>query len=206
MDEQLRIYLTKRPETMKFMGGYYVFPGGALEESDELSDRVINQTSIDDSFHHAHYIAAARELFEEVGVFLGGRDDGSFPLFKKHSDWEYRRLLISYEISFHELLEMEDLYLYIDSLQYFGHLTTPSSSPIRFDTRFFLAHLPEGQTPHPEENEIDDAFWIKPSDAIQAHQMKKILLSAPTVASLHAINDYQQGKPLKMPALQNFRL
>lgn len=206
MDDESRIYLTKRPETMKFMGGFYVFPGGALENSDKFSDRVILKNKMDHSFHHSHYIAAARELFEEVGVFLGGRDDGSEPLFKKKSEQEYRRQLINGSLTLKDLLYLEDLHLYLDSMQYFGHMITPESSPIRFDTRFFLAHLPKGQNPQPDELEIDEAFWITPAEAIEAYQEKRILLAPVTIASLRGIYDYQQGKPLRIGKIQNFGL
>lgn len=206
VDDEMKVFLTKRPDTMKFLGGYYVFPGGAVETVDDIHDpNLLNTFTFDTSFELSHYIAAIRELFEEVGIFLGGSKDGT-ALFKKKSDLEYRRLLVSGEISLIELLEDESLELHFHKLQYFGHFITPERSPIRFDTRFFLATLPKGQEPQPDPNEIDEAFWISPKEALELYDQGKIPMVPPTVISLKGIYDYQQGYPLKMPTIHDFKI
>jgi 8-oxo-dGTP pyrophosphatase MutT (NUDIX family) len=54
--QKLEVLLVKRTEKARFMGGVWVFPGGAVDEGDgEL----------------AHRAAAVRELEEEAGVTLG---------------------------------------------------------------------------------------------------------------------------------------
>lgn len=210
MDDMNRIYLTKRPDSMRFMGGFYVFPGGAVEGEDEIHNlHLIDYSSCEESFCHAYYIAAVRELFEEVGVFLGERKDGSFPLFKKRTDYEYRQLLIKGEITLHEILEIEDLYVNLKALQYYGHIITPEQSPIRFDTRFFLAKLPQGQTPDPDSREISDAFWVTVEEALNTYMEEKIPMAPPTVISLQGIYYHLRGEPLrmpKMPKIKNFKI
>jgi 8-oxo-dGTP pyrophosphatase MutT (NUDIX family) len=52
----LEVLLVKRTEKARFMGGVWVFPGGAVD---------------DDDGEHAHRAAAVRELSEEAGVVLG---------------------------------------------------------------------------------------------------------------------------------------
>lgn len=54
-EETLEVLLVKRTERAKFMGGVWVFPGGAVDEGDGES---------------AHRAAAARELSEEAGIRL----------------------------------------------------------------------------------------------------------------------------------------
>jgi 8-oxo-dGTP pyrophosphatase MutT (NUDIX family) len=54
-EEVLEVLLVKRTEKARFMGGVWVFPGGAVDEEDGES---------------AHRTAAARELSEEAGVAL----------------------------------------------------------------------------------------------------------------------------------------
>jgi 8-oxo-dGTP pyrophosphatase MutT (NUDIX family) len=54
-EETLDVLLVKRTEKAKFMGGVWVFPGGAVDEDDGES---------------AHRTAAARELSEEAGIVL----------------------------------------------------------------------------------------------------------------------------------------
>lgn len=199
MDQMDRVYLTKRPKTMKFLGGFYVFPGGSVEREDEdiKKDYIKNQKD-HGAFSPGHYIAAARELFEEVGILLATYDDGSFAKLNNQTEWEYRRHLLNGEISFTQILMEENLYFDFHHLTYFGHRITPKESPIRFDTRFFIAKLPTNQSPKPEQREIDDAFWMKPSDVLAAYHEGKMPLVPPTIDSLEAILSHQKGGDLMM--------
>lgn len=200
MDAKSRVYLTKRPITMKFLGGYYVFPGGSVETEDNIiASEYINNPNPSELFHPAHYIAAARELFEEVGIFLGNNKDGTAVQFTNQKQTEYRRLLINAEISFIEMLKQEGLQLNLESLTYFGYRVTPKERPYRFDTRFFLAQLPEGQSPNPDREEIDEAFWVAPEEALSEYQNGKLSMVRPTISSLRTIINYQNGGPLMMP-------
>lgn len=200
IDHMSRVYLTKRPATMKFLAGFYVFPGGAVEEGDYVVDHAYITHSIsNEPFSSAHYIAAVREIFEEVGILFGSQGDG-FPIqFQKETEQEYRRLLVNRDISFAQLLEQENIRLHLDCLRYFGHRITPKESAYRFDTRFFLAELPEGQTPKPDLNEIDKAFWIAPEEALLSYQNGNMLLAPPTVTALQTVINYQKGGALLMP-------
>lgn len=58
----LEVLLVKRTEQAKFMGGVWVFPGGAVDETDPRSLGVGDVG--------AHRAAAARELSEEAGIVL----------------------------------------------------------------------------------------------------------------------------------------
>lgn len=199
MDELSRVYLTKRPLSMKFMGGFHVFPGGAVESHDTLADvKFVNGDEARLSISLSHYIAAARELFEEVGIMLGNTIDGFPVLLPKEKIKKYRNELLNGEIPFIRVLEQEKLYFDLHCLTYFGQIITPEISPIRFDTRFFLAKLPQGQTPEPDRNEIDRAMWIKPEEALTAFENKQIKLAPPTILTLRAIIDYQSSGVLKM--------
>ncbi|MEH7308703.1 NUDIX hydrolase [Neobacillus drentensis] len=203
LDHSSRVYLTKRPKTMKFFGGFYVFPGGAVEKGDYALDFEYIKNGIrNESFDAAYYVAAARELFEEVGVLLGSTDDGSDLQLNKGTAIEYRRLLLDGEISFLQLLKQEGLHLNLDNITFFGHLVTPKEKPIRFDTRFFITQLPNGQYPNPDVNEVDEANWFSPQDALSAYQSGKISLAPPTIIALRTIMNSQNGTTLMMPDLQ----
>lgn len=199
MDDSNKVYLTKRPTTMKFMGGYHVFPGGAVEEFDQkVNLEHIDTTSINNSLNIAYYIAAARELFEEVGILLGQKANGEtihLPIDKKES---YRKALLNEEITFNDLLEQEMLYLDLHCLNYFGQIITPRRNPIRFDTRFFLTKLPQGQVPDPDKFEIAEALWISPDQALASYQSGEIRLAPPTILSLKSVLKFQQGGALEM--------
>jgi 8-oxo-dGTP pyrophosphatase MutT (NUDIX family) len=199
MDHESRVYLTKRPLTMKFMGGFHVFPGGAVEKADYVknSKYIINNVH-DHSVSLANYIAAARELFEEIGILLGNKLNGSPPYLSNKQVTNYRRMLIEGEISFTHVLEEVELYFDLQCLTYFGQIITPEEMPIRFDTRFFLAELPKGQNPDPDQREIDEGLWITPDDALKANLNKEIKLAPPTIISLQTIIKFQNGGDLMM--------
>ncbi|QHS22385.1 NUDIX domain-containing protein [Virgibacillus sp. MSP4-1] len=193
-----KVYLTKRPETMKFLGGYYVFPGGAVERDDEPDEHESFAEFQQQSFSFAHYIAAARELFEEVGVLLAKSGNAELT-FKEHSKDDYRSLLVNNRISFREMLKKENFKFDSSALHYFGRRITPQSSPIRFDTRFFIADLPTHQAPSPDWNEIDHAFWSTPEEALNDFEKGTLKLVPPTITSLQTLTHYNNGGPLRMP-------
>ena len=82
-DGSFEILLTRRPAEMRFLGGYYVFPGGTVHR-DDYSSLVLARCrglsgeearKILGSRHEpeealGHWVAVVRELFEEVGVLL----------------------------------------------------------------------------------------------------------------------------------------
>src|SRR5437879_356640 len=68
----LEVFLVRRAESLRFMGGFHAFPGGKVGPPDrELAQHWPNLSS--------QAVAAIRELFEETGVLLARRPDGSFP-------------------------------------------------------------------------------------------------------------------------------
>src|SRR6478672_4283877 len=76
------VLLTRRPESMAFMGGTYVFPGGALDEADSSDAMAVRSTlerpaalerlgeEIDASAALGLFCCALRELYEEAGLLL----------------------------------------------------------------------------------------------------------------------------------------
>jgi 8-oxo-dGTP pyrophosphatase MutT (NUDIX family) len=202
MNECSKVYLTRRPVTMKFFGGYWVFPGGAIDKTDYLShEEYIHCGDTQPAFHPAYYVAAARELFEEAGVLLVCNEAKEPLSLEQQKRNEYRQLLLSGEISFFEMLKKEKLHLFLDRFTFFGQLITPEESSIRFDTRFFLAKLPKGQSPQPDLHEVDDALWFSPEEALAENQKGNIPLGPPTILALKTIMDSEKGKPLMMPDL-----
>src|ERR1043166_429250 len=73
--------MTLRPQRLEFLGGYLVFPGGAVEEQDSSERMLALCRGLAASEAHAilggelraeaalgHWVAAVRELFEEAGI------------------------------------------------------------------------------------------------------------------------------------------
>src|SRR6185436_10281556 len=79
-----------------------------------------------------------------------------------------------------ELQEEANVYLTIGDLQPFAHWVTPEIEIRRYDTRFFIARMPEGQTAKHDESETVALEWLPPQEAIARFQRKELLLPPPT--------------------------
>ena len=81
----MEVFMLRRNLNSDFVGGAYVFPGGAVDEADRHSDlerictgrtdaAASEQLGID-SGGLAYWVAAVRECFEEAGVLLAVPED-----------------------------------------------------------------------------------------------------------------------------------
>jgi 8-oxo-dGTP pyrophosphatase MutT (NUDIX family) len=137
----LEVLLVKRTEAARFMGGVWVFPGGAVDERDGQA---------------AHRAAAVREVQEEAGIALGDPQ---------------------------ELVE-------------FSRWITPAEVAVRFDTRFYLAELPEGQEPRVDGQECVALDWFTPEGALVAFERQEIALVFPTIKHLEQLRPFASAEEL----------
>jgi 8-oxo-dGTP pyrophosphatase MutT (NUDIX family) len=107
--------------------------------------------------------AAVRELFEEVGILLARRHDGSFA---RERDCERLRAALAGGASFPATLAACELSPAFDRLTPLSRWITPEPLRRRFDTRFYLARRPVGQTLHLQPGEVENVIWISPSRAL----------------------------------------
>jgi 8-oxo-dGTP pyrophosphatase MutT (NUDIX family) len=127
-------------------------------------------------------------------VFPGGRvDDGDRPAagaqlpratFRDLSDADeaaYRAAGVR------ELQEEANVRITINDLQPFAHWVTPEIEIRRFDTRFFLARMPEGQTAKHDESETTAFEWLSPAEAIDRFNRRELLLPPPTYTSIRQL-------------------
>ncbi|HVL64825.1 MAG TPA: MBL fold metallo-hydrolase [Actinomycetota bacterium] len=181
----LEVLLTKRPSTMRFMGGAIVFPGGAVAASDldarweRLSpvDRTAAAAALgitDGTAALAHYVCALREAFEEVG-FPPGSEAPRRP--HRHSTAG----------SFLEQCLALDVRLDTDRLVPAGRWVTPPGSPVRFDARFFLVPAPDGWEPVPEPGEVADCRWSTPAAALEELGGGSAVMAPPTIEMLQRL-------------------
>ncbi len=124
------VLLVKRNPEQRFMGGAWVFPGGAKHGEDA-----------------DHAATARRELNEEAGVELS-----------------------------------EDA-----ELVPFSRWITPAEVKVRFDTWFFAAEASAGMEPTADGAECVDARWLRPADALAAHERDELLLVFPTIKHLELL-------------------
>ncbi len=217
-DAYFEVLLIKRSETMKFLGGFHAFPGGKIKDDDysernlkRCRGRNINQAynillNQKTSFKEkkialSFWIAAIREVFEEVGILIAYKDDKLID-FSNESEisryQEYRDKLIKNEISMLEIMETEDLFYAVDKLHYFRHFITPPLAPMRFDTRFFLTKLPNAQQRiEPDYKEIVDYEWLTPKNSLKKYRKKEIKIIPPQYACLRGLMNKNQIRELE---------
>ncbi len=200
------VFLTRRPDDMAFLGGMYCFPGGAVRKEDH-SDAMVRRCyglpagaarkiaggRFAPPVALGFWIAAMRELFEEVGILLAVGENGQrialdpkckSRLAEKHA------LLLSGSLSFQSVLESERLLCDAGSLAYFSYWQTPPESPMRFDTRFFVAALPEDQTPLSTSYEVAHSLWLTPDRALELFARNELPIIFPTFTSLRTLADF----------------
>jgi 8-oxo-dGTP pyrophosphatase MutT (NUDIX family) len=184
------VFLVRRSDSIAFMGGAHVFPGGRVDAADHIEDidavsdgmtaAVARMPDVSAGVAVACHVAALRELFEEAGVLLAR------PLAETAAARlaDYRRDLLAGTVTFPDIIRRERLRLALDELAYFAHWVTPEIETRRFDTRFFLARAPEGQTPVHDDGETSHSEWLAPLAAIERCRDGGISLPPPTWTTL----------------------
>jgi len=171
-DDPWELLMVRRPGGADFAPGAYVFPGGTVHGDD---------LSLGDELR----AAAVRELFEEVGILLahGARD----------AECAKVRDLVQAGASFGDALGRVGLTPAFDELVLFARWVTPAQLRRRFDARFYLARMPEGQSVRPQEGEVTDWVWISPRRALSNPDITLVyatravlesVVDAPDVATL----------------------
>lgn len=200
-DDGLEVFMLRRNLKSDFVGGAYVFPGGAVDPPDRgldlerwcrgRSDAEASQRLGIVEGGLAFWVAAIRESFEESGVLLAYDTDGDLVRLDDPATAErfvaHRRAVDQGERSLVSVCEEEDLTLAVDTMWYFGHWITPEGAPRRYDTRFFLAAAPPAQTPLHDDREVIANLWIRPADALARYAAGELAMLPPTLASLRAI-------------------
>jgi hypothetical protein len=98
--------------------------------------------------------------------------------------------LLDRSASMAEVLARNGLVLRADLLRPWAHWVTPEIEPKRFDTRFFVAALPEGQEPVHYRGESDHSEWVAPRDAVERHARGELGMLPPTVFTLAELAAY----------------
>jgi hypothetical protein len=58
---------------------------------------------------------------------------------------------------------------------------------MRFDTRFYLAVLPEGQVPLERSEEVAESVWLKPAEGLERAQAGLMAIIPPTLTTLRTL-------------------
>jgi glyoxylase-like metal-dependent hydrolase (beta-lactamase superfamily II)/8-oxo-dGTP pyrophosphatase MutT (NUDIX family) len=189
----LEALLTQRPSTMVFAPDMYVFPGGRVDTADADPSLVVRSArspaeaadvlggDLDPDVALAAHHAAIRELFEEAGVLLAETSASEAELAAGRS------ALLSGTTTLAELADRCDLRTRTDLLVPLSRWVTPPMLPRRFDTRFFVALLPDGVEPSFEGGEVVAHTWLRPAEALDAMARGDISMWLPTSTTLQQL-------------------
>jgi 8-oxo-dGTP pyrophosphatase MutT (NUDIX family) len=141
----LEVLAGRRPMTVRFMPGVYVFPGGAVDAEDYRSWHVEDGVDSLPPRLVRCARAALRETWEEAGVLFGR------PAGHKLSPGHGSPVAAAYAAA--------GAVAAIDRLRYVGRAITPVRVFRRFNTRFFLGDAGDViGDPHPSD-ELEDVRW-----------------------------------------------
>lgn len=200
----VEVFMMRRTLNAAFVGGFYVFPGGAVDAADrapEVEASCIGLTDADASEQLsipsgglAFWVAAVRECFEEAGVLLAAGPDGQLVHFaddrSEHRFEAYRRVVHSGERRLIDICADEGLRLAVGDIEYVSHWITPAGEPRRFDTRFFVARAPVGQEPLHDDHETIASLWVRPVDALARQQVGELQMITPTISQLEYLSPF----------------
>ena len=148
-DRGLEVLLVQRNPASRFMGGAWVFPGGAVDAADGEGEAALRA-------------AGVREVAEEAGIAIA--DAGELVPFSR---W-----------------------------------ITPEEAKIRFDTWFFLSHVPDETSPQIDGGECVDWRWSTPQGALEAHAAGELMLVFPTIKHLEQLAAFPHANALVEHARQ----
>jgi 8-oxo-dGTP pyrophosphatase MutT (NUDIX family) len=158
-------YLQRRPRSMGFAAGLWVFPGGRVDDADR--DPAVDGSwdgpppaawaarlglPVDDA--RGHVVAACRETLEEAGLLLAEPQPDPGELAGA------RRDLLAGTRGFAELLAGLGVRLDTGRLRYWAWWVTPEVETRRYDTRFFLAGLPAAAAAAAHPAEAERERWL----------------------------------------------
>jgi len=205
----LQVLMLRRNAHSEFVADYWMFPGGALDDQDGHSDAdslspTLSQKEanlclrIDDGARN-YWIAALRETFEEAFVLLASSRENGQPVDLRDtavaSRFEAHRTAVERgERTFFEILRDENLVLDVDAMHYIARWITPQGPPRRYDTRFFLAAMPQHQTATHDNREAVHSEWIRPTDALQRFTEGESLMLPPTRGVLQVLSAFDNSQ------------
>ncbi len=167
-----------------------VFPGGRVDPGDAV---VAADATLADGFagldrvDAAARVAAAREAFEEADVLL---TTGPVPDTEVCGDWRAR--LNAGSGAWGDFLRVAGARLDATMFVPFANWVPPTAAPIvrRFDTLFYLAHMPAETTATADGREAVNLHWTTPAAALARADAGEIGLLFPTRRNLERLAQY----------------
>lgn len=167
-DPEFEVLMVKRHHQIDFASGALVFPGGKSHAGDHdtaWEAQALGWAEFDDE-QRGLRIAAIREVFEEAGILLGRRTDGS-PIGGESAPLEVRLKVDRGELAFLDVVRDLNVVIDLNALTIFARWITPPLTPKRFDTWFYVVTAPDDQLAACDGRETVDAEWISPLEVLR---------------------------------------
>jgi recombination protein RecT len=173
----IEVLMTKRSMTASFAPGAYVFPGGGLDPEDfkAAGTSILPKPVHETATIEALAVASIREAYEELGILLANANSSE----------------LDRDLPLLEQLRQCNGQLDTDALESFSHWETDRDLPRRFDVRFFVARMPEGQTAVADEKEQFAPEWIDPTEGLARYARKEFFIIFPTIRTLKALSKFR---------------
>jgi 8-oxo-dGTP pyrophosphatase MutT (NUDIX family) len=184
----LDVWLLTRATQMVFAAGMAVFPGGRVDSADaELpfvpgsDEPAAARFGCEPDQARALVGAAVREVFEETGVLLTAP---VADLSGARADVE------AGTVSFGDLLRSHDLAVDGAAVRPWSRWVTPPGEVRRYDTRFFVAAVPDGEEARDVTTESSSAGWFGVGEVLEAAQRGEVGMLPPTIMTLASLVPY----------------
>lgn len=174
------LLMMERAREMEFAGGALVFPGGAVDADDAATAaRFGTELAADEA---AGRVAAIRETLEESGLAIGFARLPGADVAR-----EMRCRLLEGE-AFGGLLADYRMELDLDRLVPFARWCPNHNHPRNYDTRFYLARLPDGShDPQVDATENVHLLWAGAQDVLDRAEHGEFRLIFPTKRNLERL-------------------
>jgi 8-oxo-dGTP pyrophosphatase MutT (NUDIX family) len=202
----VEVLLLRRSRTAGFVPGAYVFPGGRVDRADAAPGVLERLNGLDaaaaaarlelpdgDPPALAYYLAAIREAYEETGILVARRADGSAPPTAAESAEveAVRNDLMEDRVDFVEALDRLGCRVDGEAVEYLAHWITPEPEPRRYDTRFFAARVHAHAHAVVDAREMTDAVWLTPEAALDRNEQGTLPMVFPTIHTLREMRGFR---------------
>lgn len=159
----VEVLVLRRGQESRFLPGYVVFPGGAVDTGD--AERAARWFG---SLEEAARAAAVRELAEEAGLVVTRSGIGRAPEFRP-------------------LSPVDEAPPMAESVPQISHWVAPELVPVRFDARYFAVAALRGVDPRPDGREATEAWWANPAELMDGWATGALRLYWPTMKTMEAL-------------------
>jgi glyoxylase-like metal-dependent hydrolase (beta-lactamase superfamily II)/8-oxo-dGTP pyrophosphatase MutT (NUDIX family) len=176
----LEVLMTRRSLTASFAPGAFVFPGGGIDAADAQYSDCKQVRASQSGQQVTDASAAIRETFEELGVLLAKRADGS-PCDAQDVARLNRHDAFWPQMSQHSYTAL------VDQVFWLAQWVTDRDLPRRFEVPFLVAPMPAGQEAVADEAEQFEPVWVRPADALARHEAGQFFIIFPTIRTLQRL-------------------